>query len=87
MIKREVVLPSGRFASMRTMTWGDLVACYDTVNVARMSAKLAACLVSIDGQPLTIDQIMQMEAAEFFPINEIICKEITAALKYKNGIA
>lgn len=86
MNKREVVLPSGRFASIKAMTWGDVVVCYDQ-NAMAMSAKLASRMVSIDGQPVTLDQVMEMEACEYFPINEIICKEIVEAMKFKDGIA
>jgi len=83
---REVVLPSGRFAKIRPILWGDMVAAYDT-NTYVMVTKLAARLVSIDEHVVSMEELLNMEAEEFMPINEMLCKSMSSALKFKDGVA
>lgn len=68
---KEIVLPSGRFASFRPITWGDLIASHSE-NGHKMIATMAALVCQIDGSPLTVEQVAEMTLGEFMPIVNII---------------
>lgn len=68
---KEIVLPSGRFAAFRPITWGDVIASYSDSS-PRMMATLASLICQIDGAPLTVELVIEMEISEFVPIVNII---------------
>lgn len=82
---KEIVLPSGRFASLRPITWWDKVLCADPkTDVVVMG--IACRVVTIDVAPLTLQMAQEMELAEANPIIEAICQELIAGYQSK-GIA
>jgi len=81
---REVVLPSGRFASFRAIKWWDY-AVSNNENPLVMLGELATRVVHIDGEPLTADQVLQMPLAEFLPIQEALAKMFGDAMGKKGA--
>lgn len=84
--KREVVLPSGRFASMATITWADLVVTHNQNAMLFVSALATRC-VAIDGVPMTEADVMVMPASEFFPIAMMLGDETKGLNTLARGIA
>ena len=71
----EIVLPSGRFARFRTVLAIDVLLSFK----AQFSeAALISRVVTFDGESLSYEQVLSMEAEEFLPvlvkINEILSK-------------
>jgi len=85
-IVKEVVLPSGRFAAFRKLRFGDFVISHDD-NPHAMLAKLAEQTVTLDGEPISFEQIMEMDAGEFFPISKVLSDFMCEAMSTQNGIA
>jgi hypothetical protein len=83
---KEVVLPSGRFASVRPITLGDVTAAH-AENPYLMLARLAPLTTKIDGSPLTPEMFLEMEMDDFFPIQELLTADIARGLSTKGGIA
>jgi hypothetical protein len=83
---KEVVLPSGRFASIRPLTWLDRVKTYSVVDLEERLIRLAVRCVTIDGAPLSREQADEMELTEAQPIIEEICKAMIAGSQSK-GVA
>ncbi|MGF6549327.1 hypothetical protein QFZ96_004398 [Paraburkholderia youngii] len=67
----EIVLPSGRFASFREPTWGDMIFAYSS-NGPEMMARLAAACCEIDGAHISLEDVRQMPIADFMPILNIL---------------
>lgn len=67
----EIVLPSGRFASFRPITWGDVIASHAD-NGPHMMAVMATLVCRIDGELLALPDIRMMPIVEFMPIVNII---------------
>ncbi len=65
--RREIVLPSGRFASMSPILVIDVVLSKDPDDLVHM-VKLASCCVAIDGVPLSLTDAFHMEGSEFIPV-------------------
>lgn len=63
----EIVLPSGRFATIRPPNVGDLSADY-SVNPIQFVSNLAVRIVKIDGKPITAEEVAQMDMDEFTPL-------------------
>lgn len=82
---KEIVLPSGRFASFRAMTWGDVMEAHSD-NGPRMMAVMATLVCRIDGEALTLLDVHEMTLAEFMPIVNIIAEMMPKDLSSK-GIA
>lgn len=82
----ELVLPSGRFARVRPITVRDLIVAFDDNSLA-MQAKLVALTTTIDGQPLHLEQWVEMELDEFYPIMTHIGDVLRQTLKHTKGIA
>lgn len=82
---KEIVLPSGRFASIRPITWWDKVICSNPSTDVLVTG-IACRVVTIDGEPLTFAQAQEMHVAEANPIISSICEELIAGIKSK-GIA
>ena len=79
---KELVLPSGRFASIRPITWWDKVLCHcDSTEL--MLILLACRVVTIDGEALTLGQAQEMELAEAMPLITVICADVLAGMKSK----
>ena len=76
---REVVLPSGKFASMRPVLALDILLSLtkDFPNVGLMERT-----VTIDGERLTYEQYLAMDAVEFMPILGMVA-EATKGLSLK----
>lgn len=70
---KEIVLPSGRFAAFRPVTWGDMITSY-SANFYQMMATLATLICQIDGAPLTVEMVIEMEISEFMPIVNIMAE-------------
>lgn len=83
---KEVVLNSGRFASMRPMTWWDRVITAGADTVELRILFLAARVTTLDGEPTTVEQLGNMELAEAQPIYDAVVQEFLAASKSK-GVA
>lgn len=60
----ECVLPSGKFARMRTIKIGDLFASEFGANIP----KLLARVVTVDGETLTASQFEEMDLDEGAPL-------------------
>lgn len=84
--RREVVLPSGRFAAMSEVRWADVIVAHDENGLVMMT-KLAAQCVAIDGEPLTLEQALQIEAREMYPIVGMLAQEASELVKHAKGIA
>lgn len=82
---REVVLPSGRFATLRPITWWDKAICANASSDLLVLG-LACRVVTIDGEPLTFQQAQEMELLDANPLIGLICDELIAGMKSK-GIA
>lgn len=84
--RREVVLPSGRFAAMSEVRWADVIVAQDD-NGLVMLTKLAAQCVAIDGEPLTLEEALHIDAREMYPIVAMLGQEASELLKHAKGIA
>lgn len=71
---REIVLPSGRFATIGRIRAVDLLV---SLRADFPEAALVASVVTIDEKPLTYVEILNMDAEEFVPI----MSELTPMLK------
>jgi hypothetical protein len=70
-IKKEIVLPSGRFAAFRAVTAGDLIKAYSE-NAVQMQASLAMLVATIDGAAITREQIDDMPLDDFMPLCAVL---------------
>lgn len=84
--EKEVALPSGKFARVRSMTVGDMIACCDANHYA-MGAKLAVRCATIDGEQITLDQVLAMDFEDFAPINEVLGGFLIASMQTRKGVA
>ena len=84
---KEVVLPSGRFASIRPITWFDRVVTYSASSNQELRVLLLACrVVTIDGEQLAMKQAEAMEIEEANPLIETVYADLLRASKSK-GVA
>jgi hypothetical protein len=83
---KEIVLPSGRFATLRPLKWADRVMTYGLPEVEQRIMALAVRTVCIDGEPLTMQQAQEMELTEAEPIIQAIVADMLAGYQSK-GIA
>jgi hypothetical protein len=82
---QERVLPSGRFATMRPLTWLDRVLSYDE-NVEARIMRMACRVVRIDGGELTLADAASMSLVEANPIIDMVTLAWAASMQSK-GIA
>jgi len=82
---KELVLPSGRFATIRPITWIDRVVTRDD-NPEAWIFRLALRIVLIDGAELTVDQASEMVIEEAQPIINVIAQQLVVASK-SNGVS
>lgn len=76
------MLPSGRFAQIRPITWLDRAVAWHA-NHEIWILCVAGRVVSIDGVQANTDQLGAFELAEANPIIEIIGAEMADSLKSK----
>ena len=81
----EIVLPSGRFAQMRRITWFDRVVC-SNVEIEIMVMSLACRITTLDGVQLTWTEAQAMDLCEANPLIDGVLKQLNNAFKSK-GIA
>lgn len=82
--RREIVLPSGRFASMSPIFVCDLIRVQSLEGLPLIAVLCSFC-VAIDDEPLTIERVMAMEAAEFSPISAMVSEEGQKANAWKKA--
>lgn len=83
---KEIVLPFGRFANIRPLTWRDRVFTWAIASIEERILALACRAVTIDGEPLTMEQALDMELEDAEPIIQAICQNIMAGIK-SQGVA
>ena len=75
----EIVLPSGRFARFRPVLAIDILLAFK----AQFSeAAVISRVVTFDGESLSYEQVLNMEAEEFMPVMVKI-NEILSKIKFK----
>lgn len=82
---KEIVLPSGRFASFREITWGDMIFAYSE-NAPAMMGRLVSRCCHVDGEPLTIDEVGAMLMADFLPIMNVLVEMLPSSFSGR-GVA
>jgi hypothetical protein len=83
---KELVLPSGRFARIRPMVWGDFIAAMGQGEL--MSTVLITRCVTIDDQQLTVEELLAADPREIFPIHRIVSEDLGAIVASpQKGIA
>ena len=80
----ECVLPDGRFARIRTVTWGDVLQALIVPNV--MLPALAVRVCTLDEKPLTLEEWLEQDLEDVAPIIAELNKRI-AALNNNKGVA
>lgn len=72
----EIVLPSGRFASFRRLRGWDLLGLeLDKITDPHLAtALLLTRAVKIDGESITLAQIMEMDLADVLPLSTELAK-------------
>lgn len=83
---KEFVLPSGRFAVLRPIKWGDIVAGLARPSNMMVTTLLTRC-VTLDGKAITEEEWLDQDLDEVNPITSIMMAEIEKALGHKKGIA
>lgn len=84
---REVVLPDGRFARFTPpLLWIHLIAAHD-LNSAAMVARLAAQVVTLDGQKFPYEHYVAMEVETFLPIQAMLGEALKAINFGAKGVA
>ena len=77
------VLPSGRFACVRGMLAVDwYIACKSP----EPSLTFIERLVTVDDQPLTMEEVLAMPIADHFVLLNLINAQIIKAKKTENGV-
>ena len=75
----EIVLPSGRFARFRPVLAIDILLGF---KAQFPEADLISRVVTFDGESLSYEQVLNMEAEEFMPVMVKI-NEILSKIKFK----
>lgn len=83
----EIVLPSGRFASIRKITTGDIASAFQSNTGLYAMSVLMQLTATLDGVPLTLQQVLTMEYEETLPVFRNLTKQIERATKTMEGIA
>jgi hypothetical protein len=82
----EIVLPSGRFVSFRTITFSDLIRAHND-NPIQMMAGLAVLTGKVDGEILDAEKWMDLPLDDVTPILEYFSGELKNAFRHTKGIA
>ena len=86
MALKEVVLPNGKFAALtRKIMWKDIVAAYDA-NLAVMCSVIVCRTVTLDGEPITAEDIMEMDLENAVPLLGLIREDVEKAMSNKDGV-
>ncbi len=82
----EIVLPSGRFASCRNITVLDwLTAIKSSESIDTMAVLVVKC-VTIDSEPVTLEDVLALPLEEYWPIINMLSKKIERARLTEDGI-
>ena len=79
MTTAEIVLPSGRFARFRPVLAIDILLAF---KAQFLEAAVISRVVTFDGESLSYEQVLNMEAEEFMPVMVKII-EILGKVKFK----
>lgn len=82
---KEVVLPSGRYAKMRQLTWMDMINAYNG-NPFQMMAVLAMIAVTVDDKAIDADFISTAPLSEALPILSMLGEALAQANKHQGGV-
>lgn len=86
MALKEVVLPNGKFAALaRKVMWSDIVTSYDE-NLAVMCSAIVIRTVTLDGQPITVEELMAMDLENVVPLLGLIREDVEKAMINKDGV-
>ena len=73
----EVVLPSGKFASMRALIVDDVLFATSMTTVQfGVTLLIITRVIQIDGLPVTMPQLLQMSMKELAPILRIVAEAV-----------
>lgn len=79
-IVAEVVLPSGRFARLRTLTGRDYLSAQKMISEGVDSSLVFIVLgVTIDDKPVTYEEVLNMELCEVYNITSMVSKYLSTA--------
>ena len=67
-VATELVLPSGRFASFRRLRVVDMMGMPQDLSSLAFTLCLIARAVQIDGESVSVEELMAMDLQDFFPI-------------------
>lgn len=80
----EVVLPSGKFATLRPILWGDWLRAINVVRelpMLNIDTVLMIECVQIDGEPVTYSQLQALDIRDGLAISRMIGEALTAPVK------
>ena len=83
----EVVLPSGRFAEVRSVTVADMIKATQVAPGLSTMMVLASLTTRIDGINVSLDDWLIMEYAEVLPIVAQLNRQLENAYKTKEGVS
>jgi hypothetical protein len=84
MSDREIILPSGKFASIREIKWLDYVMAETLIQAyphLHMGTILLVYCVKIDGEPVTYDQLTGMDIRDVLPLIGSIYTSLTSPVE------
>jgi len=83
-MEMELILPSGRFAHLRELLFGDLAGVH-SMDATEAIATIASRICDIDGEHFSPDQFLRMKVEEAIPINNAIATMLTKNLSLMKG--
>lgn len=84
---REVVLPTGEFCEVGVITVADMAAAFGVHSGILSMAILAHRLAKIDGNRLTLDEVVSMPYSKAAPMFMLLTKQLDESFKTRLGIA
>lgn len=84
---KEVVLPDGRFAQVRTIPVQDMAVAFSGNAGLFAMAVLASRVATLDGLPITVIQVLGMNYRDAAPIFHLINKPLMDTYRTQEGIA
>lgn len=82
----EIVLPSGKFATMRVMTMGDIACAFDT-NPYVFFIHLLSHIARVEDHDVSIDDIAAMDATDVQPMIAYVAKKLEQLRNITGGVA
>lgn len=80
--EKELVLPSGAFATLRTVTVLDfMIASRESKSPDEMPLRLINRAVKIDGKKLTFEQFCELDTRDYFQISSAMSEYISGPVK------